>query len=255
MAGDVMTPVRTVGTGQYNRGHMRLVTWNCRIGGFRRKAKQIAPLRPDVLAVQEVEAIDNVLIFAGDCQPTFRDRICDPMFPSRAIGVFSYTDTRLVAVDADDPMYCFRRYQANHHALDFQVIAVWPWATKSRETSYKQTHDGLRHHADWIRTRPTAILGDFNDNASYTSGNWQALLDLLQPLGLASAYHEHFRERFGAETRPTYFHHGKQTSAFHLDYCFLPQTWTKQITKVEVGTFDEWHSISDHAPLIVDLTV
>jgi endonuclease/exonuclease/phosphatase family metal-dependent hydrolase len=98
-------------------------------------------------------------------------------------------------------------------------------------------------------------LGDFNDNASYTSGNWQALLDLLQPLGLASAYHEHFRERFGAETRPTYFHHGKQTSAFHLDYRFLPQTWTKQITKVEVGTFDEWHSISDHAPLIVDLTV
>jgi endonuclease/exonuclease/phosphatase family metal-dependent hydrolase len=119
-------------------------------------------------------------------------------------------------------MYSFRRYEANHGALDFQVIAVWPWATKSRETSYKQTHDGLRHHADWIRQRPTVLLGDFNDNASYKSGNWQALLDLLQPLGLASAYHEHFREPFGAETRPTYFHQGKQTSAFHLDYCFLP---------------------------------
>ena len=100
MAADVMTRVRTAGIGRYNRARMTLVTWNCRIGGFRRKAKQIAPLRPDVLAVQEVEAIDKVLHFAGDCQPTFRDRICDPMFPTRAIGVFSYTDTRLVAVDA-----------------------------------------------------------------------------------------------------------------------------------------------------------
>jgi hypothetical protein len=38
------------------------------------------PLRPDVLAVQEVEPIDNVLLFAGDCQPTFRDRISDPVY-------------------------------------------------------------------------------------------------------------------------------------------------------------------------------
>jgi endonuclease/exonuclease/phosphatase family metal-dependent hydrolase len=98
-------------------------------------------------------------------------------------------------------------------------------------------------------------LGDFNDNASYRSGNWQALLDLLQPLGLASAYHEHFHEPFGAETRPTYFHQRKQTSLFHLDYCFLPQTWARQITKVEVGTYDEWHPLSDHAPLIVDLAL
>jgi hypothetical protein len=65
---------------------MRLVTWNCRIGGFRWKAQYIAPLLPDVLAVQEVEPIEDVLVFAGSHQPTFRDRVHHPRYPRKAIG-------------------------------------------------------------------------------------------------------------------------------------------------------------------------
>lgn len=45
---------------------MRVITWNCRVGGFRKKANQIAPFRPDVLAVQEIEPLADVLLFAGD---------------------------------------------------------------------------------------------------------------------------------------------------------------------------------------------
>ena len=82
---------------------MRLVTWNCRIGGFRKKAKHIAPLRPDVLAVQEVERFDGVPSFAGDCQPTFRDQLCNPQFPRRSIGVFSYTGVKLTRVREATP--------------------------------------------------------------------------------------------------------------------------------------------------------
>ena len=228
------------------------MTWNCRVGAFFGKAQHVASFRPDVLAVQEVETIDDVLVFAGDCQPTFRDRIANPS-SRRAIGVFSYTDTRLAPVDADGPLHGFRRYEAQNGNLTFQVVAVWPWATKSRETSYKQCHEGLRCHAEWISKRPTVILGDFNDNASYGSGNWQQLLELLQPLGLVSAYHKYFSEDFGAETRKTYFHQGKQAAAFHLDYCFIPAAWVPQIKKVEVGSYDEWHHISDHVPVIADL--
>jgi exonuclease III len=233
---------------------MRLVTWNCRIGGFRRKAKHIAPFRPDVLAVQGVEAINNVLVFAGDCQPTFRDRICDPTYPKRSIGVFSYTNVTLNAVDGHDPMYAFRRYRAEYRGLPFQVIAVWTSATKSRKTSYKQAIEGIRHHACWIQQRPTVILGDFNDNASFRTTNWPELQELLQPLGLISAYHSHAGEAFGKETRRTYFHRGKEdASAAHLDYCFLPQEWVLKIKRVEVCAYSEWRSLSDHVPLVVDL--
>jgi hypothetical protein len=187
-----------------------------------------------VLAVQEVEAIDNVLLFAGDCQPTFRDRICDATYPRRAIGVFSYTDVKLDAVDGGDPMYGFRRYRAEYRGLQFQVIAVWTSVTKSRKTSYKQAIEGVRHHACWIQQQPTVILGDFNDNASFKTTNWPELQGLMQPLGLISAYHSHSGEAFGKETRRTYFHRGKEdASAAHLDYCFLPQDWVPRITRVE----------------------
>jgi exonuclease III len=232
---------------------MRLVTWNCRIGGFRKKAKHVAPLRPDVLAVQEVEPIDDAAFFAGECQPTFRDRLGDPAFPRRAIGVFSYTDTKLQAVDVSEPMYSFRRYEAHHGGLSFNVVAVWPWQTRSSKTAYRQAHEGLSRYAAWIRERPTVILGDFNANASFKGNNWRELLDLLQPLGLASAYHRYFGEQPGKEEKPTHFHKGKQTSSFHLDYCFLPEVWVQHIKKVDVGAYTDWHTVSDHAPLVVDL--
>jgi hypothetical protein len=229
------------------------MTWNCRIGGFRKKAKLIAPFRPDILVVLEVERIDNVLLFAGDCQPSYRDRACDPAFPRRAIGVFSYTETEIKSVDATDVLYGFRRYEAQWRGAAFNLIGVWTSATESPKTSYKQAQEGLLQHTDWIRERPTVILGDFNDNASFKTGDWEALLELTNGLGLASAYHEFFSEKFGAESRPTYFHRSNQTSPAHLDYCFVPQEWVPHISNVTVGRHADWHHASDHAPLIVDL--
>lgn len=116
-----------------------------------------------------------------------------------------------------------------------------------------QAIEGVLEHGNWIGQAPTVIMGDFNDNASYKSGHWRQLLDLLRPLGLVSAYHEYFREPCGSESRPTHFFTGKETSPFHLDYCFVPQDWAPRIRIVEVGTYSAWHSVSDHAPLIVDL--
>jgi len=232
---------------------MTLTTWNCRGGGFRHKAEHVAKYRPDVLAVQEVEPIDSVRLFAGDCQPTFRDRVCDPAYPRRAIGMFSYTHTKLVPVDLAEPMYFFRRYEANRDGLEFNVIAVWPWQTRSVKTSYRQAHEGLERHGAWIRQRHTVILGDFNANASFKGNNWSDLLGLLEPLGLVSAYHRHFDEMPGKESRPTHFHKGKQESPFHLDYCFLPEEWARRIKTVDVGAYADWYKYSDHVPLVVSL--
>ncbi len=234
---------------------MRFVTWNCRIGAFRGKAQRIAPLRSDVHVAQEVESIENVLLFGGEYQPTYRDRMSDPAYPRRAVGVFSYTDTALKSVDSFEPLYGFRRYEGRRGDLLFQAVGVWTAATDTRETSYMQAHEGIRRHGDWIRRHPTVILGDFNDNASYRTPHWQRLLDLMRPLGLESAYHRYFAEAFGAETRPTHFHGGRETAPFHLDYCFVPKAWADRLTRVEVGKYEDWHAHSDHVPLIVDIDV
>ena len=234
---------------------LRLITWNCRVGGFRKKAKHIAPLRPDVLAVQEVEPIDGVLTFEGETQPTFRDRCADPVFPQRAIGVFSYTDTQLRPVDLPGPLFSFRRYEARRRDLSFNVIAVWPWQTKSSKTAYRQVHEGLFAHANWIRERPTVILGDFNSNASFKGPNWRDLVDLLRPLGLTSAYHRYSNDEPGRERQPTHFHRGREERAFHLDYCFIPEEWAQHLRSVEIGSFADWHEVSDHAPVMVTLEI
>lgn len=244
---------RAFGRLRIRRIPMKLVTWNCRIGGFRKKAAHVAKLRPDVLAVQEVEPIDSLLLFAGECQPTFRDRVGDPANPRRAIGMFSYTDLALVPVDVSDPMYAFRRYEASRNGLSFNIVAVWPSQTKSVKTSYRQAHEGLSRHASWISERPTVILGDFNANASFKGNNWKDLLGLLRSFGLVSAYHRYFNEELGKEQRPTHFWRGREASSFHLDYCFIPEEWSSQIREVSVGTYADWHKVSDHAPLIVDL--
>jgi endonuclease/exonuclease/phosphatase family metal-dependent hydrolase len=62
-------------------------------------------------------------------------------------------------------------------------------------------------------------------------------------------------ERFGQETRPPHFFMGRAVSPFHLDYCFVPATWATRITNVSVGTFDDRHDVSDHAPMVVDLAL
>jgi endonuclease/exonuclease/phosphatase family metal-dependent hydrolase len=39
----------------------------------------------------------------------------------------------------------------------------------------------------------------------------------------------------------------------HIDYAFVPQAWSPGILDVSVGSYDDWASLSDHRPLIVDL--
>ncbi|HQP35550.1 MAG TPA: hypothetical protein PLI95_10230, partial [Polyangiaceae bacterium] len=50
---------------------MRIVTWNCGVGGFRKKAARMAALQPYVLVVQEVEKLDGELFLDRERQPTY----------------------------------------------------------------------------------------------------------------------------------------------------------------------------------------
>lgn len=38
-----------------------------------------------------------------------------------------------------------------------------------------------------------------------------------------SAYHEHFSEAHGQESRPTYYFLWNRRKPFHIDYCFVPE--------------------------------
>lgn len=233
---------------------MRLMTWNCRVGAFKRKAARIASFAPDVFVVPEAERLDEELFLDGERQPSFLDRVAEPNWP-RGIAVGSYTGVELSrAFDANSSTPGFAPFSATSGTLRFQVIAVWTFKTSSALTSYRQAHQGLQRWATWIRQKPTVIMGDFNLAANYQGGKaWRELIDLIAPLGLVSAYHAIHGVAPGAEAHPTYFHGGSDSSTWHIDYCFIPTEWVSSVKVVDVGAHDDWRDVSDHMPLTVDL--
>ena len=102
---------------------------------------------------------------------------------------------------------------------------------------------------------PVVAAGDFNISPR-VSGKRRRSLDFLDwmrdELRLVSAYHQFFGESPGEETRPTHYYQWNESKPFHIDYCFLPESWTSRISRVEVGSYADWRT-SDHRPLTVDL--
>jgi endonuclease/exonuclease/phosphatase family metal-dependent hydrolase len=115
-------------------------------------------------------------------------------------------------------------------------------------------------YRELISSSPCVLMGDLNSSVAYRSQctaafNHSALVALLKPMDLSRAYHGFFGEEQGLETRPTYYSRPQRNKPFHIDYCFLPESWAEQITHVEVGGFDDWKGLSDHRPLVVDIDI
>lgn len=229
---------------------MRIATWNC-CGRFREKSQYISRFKPDVLAAQEVESLDDASHFCGECQPTCFYRAALRPIP-KSIAALSYTDTQ---IDSLCVMPGVRCYAVRKGDLDFQVMAVWTSVSSDGREDYRQLHEALIHHDGFVRQRPTIVLGDLNLNATYKGDGWRTLQALTDSLGLVSAYHEYFKEAYGQETRPTYYHKHVKNHSFHVDYCFLPHDWKRHIDAVTIGTFEDWSQVSDHVPVIVDLSI
>lgn len=97
------------------------------------------------------------------------------------------------------------------------------------------------------------VAGDFNNSTVWdrknNPNNFAALASRFETMGLTSAYHEHTKASLGAEPERTHFWR-KGPLEFHIDYSFLPRSWTT--TNATVGSREEWIATSDHAPLVVD---
>lgn len=232
---------------------MRLTTWNCRVGAFRKKAGRVASLMPDVLVVPECEDIRQELLLDGATQPTTRLWFSSPV-TTRGVGVFSYSGATISSAPViGEPIDFFVPLLARVNGRALQVVAVWTAETSSSKTSYRQAHEGLDRYAEWIAANDTVVMGDFNSNANGSGKLWADLAKRMGQLGLMSVYHQFFNEDFGAEKRPTHFFKGKQASPFHVDYVFVPAAWISRVENVEVGTYESWSKQSDHVPVTVDV--
>lgn len=226
---------------------MRLVTWNCCRGAYSRKAPLIASLAADIAVMQECArpaAESETCLWFGDN-------------PRQGIVVQTSTGYRLRALQplANVPKFIFPVEVVGPES--FTLFVVWSKG-KQKYRYVMGIVKAMQAYSRLIEASPTVVMGDFNSNAIWDTWhprelNHSALVSLLRNLGLVSSYHLFFGESYGAETRPTCYLLWKEHRPYHIDYCFIPRSWTSRLQLVEVGSYEQWRQHSDHRPLIVDV--
>jgi exodeoxyribonuclease-3 len=239
---------------------MRIVTWNCHMA-FHRKYEKLLALQPDVAVIPECGSIDVLRRRAPNFQPTSAIWIGDNDL--KGLGVFTFGSYRAERSNLyrDNCPYIVPVQIVG--PLSFNLLAVW--ACHHKEKSYEARLGPLRRslvlYRDFICERSTVIAGDFNDNVRWDKprrlNNHGMNVRELQKLGLVSAYHHHRDEEQGAELEPTIYWRDWTADGprYHIDYCFVPADWTKSISSLTVGSFEDWvgSGMSDHVPMLVDI--
>jgi hypothetical protein len=141
--------------------------------------------------------------------------------------------------------------------VDFNLLAVWAKPVNRPPRYVTPLLRGVRAYARFIRSGDTVLLGDLNTARflSYGDSHMEFVQFLADEFGLVSAYHAYFGADHGFERHPTYYDRSKNGKPFHIDYCFIPQTWLPKLKSVTVGPRRGWASWSDHVPVIVDVAL
>jgi exodeoxyribonuclease III len=233
---------------------MRLVTWNCQ-GKFREKAAHITAALPDIAVIPECENLERLRFGLGMALPTTLEWYGDNV--SKGLGVFSYTGVTFDRYEGYDESikYCIPLRVSQPRPVN--LLAIWAMEGPTRKQSYVfQVYRAITRYSDFIRERDTILMGDLNSNrifdAARKEGNHSQVVELLAAGGLVSVYHARFLQAHGEETRPTQYMNRNINRPFHLDYCFVPETWLPRLKHFSIGTYTEWCGLSDHCPLFAE---
>ena len=100
------------------------------------------------------------------------------------------------------------------------------------------------------------ICGDFNSNSCWDKKHkirtHTAVVNELEQLNLFSCYHLKEKESQGKESKPTFYMYRNKEKPYHIDYMFYKK---KGINKIKIGKFEDWISLSDHMPMLLDINL
>jgi exodeoxyribonuclease III len=234
---------------------MRLVTWNCG-GAFRKKVEAIQSLNPDLAIIQECESPERLraaglawgpqsIVWCGD-------------LAYKGLAVISFTGARLSVDPAHDASLKLLLPVVVTGERNFRLLAVWTKEAGDRHTRYLgQAALGIQQYIGFFNGHDAVVAGDFNSNQSWDSPRRRFqhadMVATLAARGLVSAYHTHYREAQGRETHNTHYWRKRLDRPFHIDYCFVPESWTLSLRRVQIGAYEQWRPLSDHCPILVEL--
>lgn len=229
---------------------LRLVTWNARSGSYAVKSRALEQLGYDVAVVPE----------AAQPPPSAWSAHCDWFGdnPSKGVAVMARPPYAVRRLPERDGVPSFIVPYAVEGPLSFTLLAVWTKANDNAGKYIRAAAHAIDAYEDLFAAGPVVMMGDFNSNAIWDSlhpatANHSSVVARLDRHGLVSAYHACRGHPHGAEPDPTFFLHGNRDKPFHIDYVFVPERWTSDGMTVEVGDFDQWKSLSDHRPVVVNL--
>jgi hypothetical protein len=221
--------------------------------GFSQKRRFVRHLCADIAVIPECSqgSIESPAGDGFDCR-WFGEN------PKKGLGVLVAKPWRIL--DSGEPRSKWVAPLWIAGPFDFLLIAVWTARIKgSDKTSYiGQACEAVECHPEWFDGKPVVMCGDFNSNVIWDDNktkNHSWLVNFLAERQIVSAYHHFFSERQGEEKRPTHYFYHHKNRGFHIDYVFLPESWSKRIEKVEVGEYREWAKVSDHVPLLVEVNL
>lgn len=223
---------------------------------FRKKANSILLHKPDILIVQECESLEKIDFTTFSEQPS--DKFWYGNNPHKGVGIFCFSDYKLELKGYHNAeIRTFLPFVVTNGKVTFDLYAVWAFNASQPEFKYiGQVWKAINHYQEYLRDTKSIIVGDFNSNSIWDGKkrkyNHSSVVKDLELLGIRSLYHLHYGEAQGFEKRPTLFLQRKQQKPYHIDYCFASSQFCENLYSVQIGKFEEWISLSDHMPMIID---
>lgn len=234
---------------------MKLITWNCQ-GAFRKKADAILRQLPDILVVQECEHPDK-LVFDKTTQPP-NDFLWFGDNKHKGLGIFSYRDYKFKLLEQHNKnIKIVTPISVTGGQIDFTLIAIWANNRNDPDGKYiEQVWKAINHYEQLSKNGRIIFIGDFNSNKvwdkKHRKVNHSTVVDKLAEQNIYSVYHRHLKQDQGKEIHPTFFLQRNRSKPYHIDYCFTSDDLYNKVVSIEVGTYEDWITHSDHTPLTIN---
>jgi exodeoxyribonuclease III len=238
---------------------MKVITWNCNMA-FRKKARLILTLKPDILIIPECEHPDRLKFSSDIIIPN--DILWFGINQNKGLGVFSYNNLRLKIIDTYKPeIRTIVPIGVTGGPIDFTLYAIWANNPTDKDGKYiQQVWKAINYYDNQLLNTKTMLIGDFNSNSiwdrKHRESNHSNVVMRLEEKGIYSSYHLFYEQIQGKEEHPTLYMFRHLDKPYHIDYCFVSMDLAKKIKSVEIGEFENWIQYSDHVPVSVtfDLT-
>lgn len=225
---------------------LRIVTWNCSRGPLQRKLDAVSSLEPDIAVLSECPG--------SVAEP---GRAVDFREPNARYGVQvrAFGDYRVERISpALAPTFVNPVRVIGPHS--FTLLAVWTWPAP---TYIKAFDIGFSAYEHLLLEQNSVVAGDFNGSPYFdrprTKLKWADQFSRLESHGLVSAYHHTRGLLCTAQCEPTHVHRSPGYDPVHIDFCFVPESWSGSSLKATIANEVAWAGLSDHFPIIVDTRV